>query len=254
MPEANFSVDFQARLVSTTTALAVGTVLVRSLSTNTYVIASTAHRAGRSCSGVILQAGDPSSLAVTMQSMGYLPTAISGLGSGAAGPVRVSSAGVLERVTALTAETTDDVVGYCDTDGGCQVWFGGIGQLSTWGPTSCFFGEVDTDSATTTTVLSVTVGENCAADLFFTITGYRANGDVYRADTRGLYARVGSAAPTLKGTTPTALNADATGSASSDAWAISLDINNNTVRARVVGGAYAVTWRAICQKFETPSP
>ena len=187
MAEANFSVDFQARLVSTPTALAAGDVLVRSLSASTYALATTAARAGRSSSGILLQAGDPNSRAVVLQATGYVPAAVTGLGSGDRLPVRVSSVGRLERVD-YSSFGTDDIVGIADTDGGCQVWFGGVGGLDAYGPISTYVARLETDDDTETDALRIEIPGG-AADVLVTVMGVSPVGDMYRAELRGAYSR-----------------------------------------------------------------
>lgn len=60
--------------------------------------------------------------AVAVQNVGFIDAASTNLGAGAASWVRVSAAGVLQRVT--TPSGTDDVVGFCSTDGTLSGMFG----------------------------------------------------------------------------------------------------------------------------------
>lgn len=123
MTTPSYAINWDAPVNGTSGNIAVGSVLV--LSGSAYVIASAANRTatGRRADGIALTAwGSASAGAVRMQVDGTVPASITGLGTGTASAVRVSAAGALERVA--TPSASDDVVGYCETDGTAHVAFG----------------------------------------------------------------------------------------------------------------------------------
>jgi hypothetical protein len=95
-----------------------------------YAHSTTAARsaAGRRTSGIAISSctGDAQSRAFELQTVGEVPNSITGLGTGTASLIRVSSTGILERVA--TYSSSDDVCGYCDTDGTAHVCFPLIGM------------------------------------------------------------------------------------------------------------------------------
>lgn len=111
---AQYSVNWSAKLSSSSGSVSVGLALVKD-SSGTYVVGTTANRAsyGR-CSGVAATAGDAATPVVALIEAGPISDAITGLGAGTASWVRVSSTGTLER---CTPSSGDDVVGKCKADG-----------------------------------------------------------------------------------------------------------------------------------------
>lgn len=87
-----------------------------------FVVATSANRTtyGRP-SGIAVTAGT-TSIPIQIIEAGPLTATQTGLGTGTAAPLRVSSTGLLERVA--TPSASDDVVGYCFTDGSAHVMFG----------------------------------------------------------------------------------------------------------------------------------
>lgn len=95
-----------------------------------YIVASAANRtaAGRRSACIALSSADADSAGGSgfeAQYVGCVPPSISGLGDGDASLIRVSSAGVLERVGSYLA--SDDVCGRCDEDGTAYVCFPLVG-------------------------------------------------------------------------------------------------------------------------------
>lgn len=117
---AQYDVNWSARVATVAGTIAVGNVLVDSGSG--YVKATSANRTsyGRP-DGIAITAGDSNSPVVMVQ-CGPLSATQSGLSTGSASAVRVSSTGVLERVT--TPSSSDEVVGWAETDGRVHVAFG----------------------------------------------------------------------------------------------------------------------------------
>jgi len=115
------AVNYSAPISSAAGSIAIGQCLVSS-GTAGYVVATSANRTtyGRP-DGISFTTGDQRN-PVTMIVVGPVPATVTGLGSGVAGPIRVSSAGALERVA--TPSSSDEVVGYCETDGSAHVAFG----------------------------------------------------------------------------------------------------------------------------------
>lgn len=119
---AVYDVQWSAVLVATTANVAIGRVLVRNTSTAYYEIATSANRAlyGRA-TGIATTAGDANNRSVQIQTNGICPPSVTGLGTGTASWVRVSTTGFLER---CTPSGSDDVVGWAETDGSAHLWFG----------------------------------------------------------------------------------------------------------------------------------
>lgn len=104
-----------------------------------YVVASDANRtaAGRRSACIAITAGDaddPGGSSFEAQYVGAVPPEISGLGDGTESLIRVSDAGVLERVAEYS--TSDDVCGHCDADGTAYVCFPLVGLGSALGASS----------------------------------------------------------------------------------------------------------------------
>ncbi|HYE94282.1 MAG TPA: hypothetical protein VEA38_24835 [Terriglobales bacterium] len=119
MATPNYSINYSAQLLDSEN-VAVGDCLIPNAS-GVYVKATAANRAlyGVRCDGIALTASAGES--VQMQQVGKIGNATSGLGSGTAGYVRVSSAGRLERCTPAVG---DEVVGWAEADGSVHVGFG----------------------------------------------------------------------------------------------------------------------------------
>ena len=74
-------------------------------------------------SGIVTSAGAVNQ-GVFMQSFGDIPASISGLGAGLNTYVRVGDTGYLERRPSISP--IDDIVGWCEPDGSCHLFFGGL--------------------------------------------------------------------------------------------------------------------------------
>lgn len=135
MPAQQQHTVWTAYLSATSDDVDVGHCLVLNSAASGYVIATSAARAtaGRTgcVSGISLTAGSSTHRAVEIQSVGVCPESVTGLGTGAAGPVIVGSTGLLERKA--TPTSSDIVVGRCDADGLAYLNFAGakvsVGQL-----------------------------------------------------------------------------------------------------------------------------
>ncbi len=119
MAAMQFATHWTAVLASTTSTVAVGTVLVRVPASDTYIVASTANRSTQTpylrADCIAISAGDSTNRSVSVQAYGPIDTSITGLTAGSASWVRVSATGTLERVT--TPSGNDDVVGWAEDDG-----------------------------------------------------------------------------------------------------------------------------------------
>lgn len=117
---AQYSVNWSARVSSAAGTISAGYCVVDTGSG--YVVATSANRTtyGKA-DGIAVTAGD-SSNPIAFIEFGPVAETYTSLGTGVAGPVRVSSTGVLERVA--TPDSSDEVVGYCETDGRAHVAFG----------------------------------------------------------------------------------------------------------------------------------
>lgn len=119
-----------------------------------YTIATSANRGTRRSCGISVGPGAVNG-GCFMQSFGEIDADVSGLGTGTSAYVRVSATGTLERATSIA--TNDDIVGWCETDGSCHLFFGvfsaslallgGIGSMNT---------TVATTAAATGTILPTT--------------------------------------------------------------------------------------------------
>jgi hypothetical protein len=108
-------------LSSAESTISRGTLVV--LDGDTYKIATTANRTsyGRSV-GMALTAADSTARSFELQIAGIVPTAISGLGAGAATWVIASSTGTFERDS--SPDSGDDIVGKCNAAGDVTLAFG----------------------------------------------------------------------------------------------------------------------------------
>jgi hypothetical protein len=120
---SQYSVDWHAKLNSSSGTVAVGKCLVRATD-GTHYVGTTANRTtyGR-CVGIASTAGDSATPVVVMIETGIVPAAITGLAVGTVSWVRVSSSGTLERVTPGSG---DDIIGKAHADGSVQL------QPGTW--------------------------------------------------------------------------------------------------------------------------
>lgn len=124
MTTSNYSVNFEAILSATSTTVAIGDVVVPVSTTDpTYFVATSANRGTRFTHGVARMVGNPTNT-ISVQSNGYAPNSITGLGAGIEAYARVSSTGRLERVSTVSAG--DDIVGKIDGSGGAMLCFGSI--------------------------------------------------------------------------------------------------------------------------------
>lgn len=121
MTTPNYTIALVANPVGGTNGITAGNVLVYDPVSTSYVLATSANRGTKKSSGVAIGSASVNG-AVLMQSVGDIPPAITGLGAGGASWVRVSSAGILER--AASPSGSDDVVGWCETDGTLHAAFG----------------------------------------------------------------------------------------------------------------------------------
>lgn len=109
-------------------ALVAGTILAGQCvvpdTTGAYNVGTAANRAlyGR-CDGLAVTSGD-SRTPIAFITTGPIENAFTGLGAGLASWVRVSTLGVLERIT--TPGAGDDVVGWCEANGRLHAHFGFI--------------------------------------------------------------------------------------------------------------------------------
>jgi hypothetical protein len=113
-----------AYLTGTTGTVAAGTVLCfTNAATDRFVVATSANLStyGQNPAGIALTAADNDTPYTEMQSVGFVPASITGLGAGAAGDICVNSSGALAR------GSSPDVVGQCDAEGNAMVNFAGIG-------------------------------------------------------------------------------------------------------------------------------
>lgn len=143
MPAQQQATVWTAYLTATTEEVLVGDCMAPSASGTHYVKATLANRTShgrRSVAGVSLSFGDVSTPMVEIQTVGPCPPSVSGLGPGAACPVRVGDDGRLERALAVAPD--DVVCGRCDEDGWAYLNFtgqqgvqGATGSTGAVGPT-----------------------------------------------------------------------------------------------------------------------
>jgi len=117
---AQYSVNWEGPVSSAAATISAGYCVCPTSSG--FVVATSANRTtyGRP-SGIAMTAGDAAN-PIQIVHVGPLTASQTGLGAGTASPIRVSSTGTLERVA--TPSSSDDVVGYCFTDGSAHVSFG----------------------------------------------------------------------------------------------------------------------------------
>lgn len=117
---AQYSVNWEGPVSSAAATISAGYCVCPTSSG--FVVATSANRTtyGRP-SGIAMTAGDAAN-PIQVVHVGPLTASQTGLGAGTASPIRVSSTGTLERVA--TPSSSDDVVGYCFTDGSAHVSFG----------------------------------------------------------------------------------------------------------------------------------
>ncbi len=117
---AQYSVNWSAPVAPAAGTIAIGYALVAD-GNGAMVVATSANRAtyGRAV-GLSSTAGD-SRNPITFIEAGIIGTAITNLGAGTASWVRVKADGTLER---CTPSGSDDVVGWCETDGDLHSIFG----------------------------------------------------------------------------------------------------------------------------------
>ncbi len=124
MSVQNYSINFSA-VLSSASGAAAGFCGVLDATGTGYLVGSTANRGTRKCDGVFLTGGDAGG-SVVIQSNGFIPASITGLGA-LAGPPQyalVSSTGSLARSVAASALS----VGTIDEFGNAHVDFSGSGS------------------------------------------------------------------------------------------------------------------------------
>lgn len=227
MADPNYTFQLIASPIGGTAGLSLGDIVVYDSSSLSYLLATTANRGTKRASGICRGAAAVNG-AVVIQNTGDIPPSVSGLGTAATGqPVRVSSAGRLERVTTWVA--ADDVCGWAETDGTVHLFFGGAGagavitgapdgsnivvaNPSTWGPSgspikSKLEQTVITSAAgTAVAVGTIDIPDNTSCDLTVTILARRSDNSTYRADLFATYKRTSAGAPTLVGSAATEQN------------------------------------------------
>lgn len=114
MTSPAYSISFSVVQSGTASTGSAGDVLLPSADDGLYVLATAANRGTRRSTGIALSSYIAGGV-VEIQQEGEVSATISGLGAGAATYVRVSAAGALER--AASPDVSDDVVGWCETDG-----------------------------------------------------------------------------------------------------------------------------------------
>lgn len=122
MATPNYTISLTANQVGAS-SVSPGQCLVLDPTGTFYQLSNSTNRGTRKSSGISLGTA-PAYGATLMQTVGDCPTSVTGLAAGTASPLRVSTTGVLERVASPSA--SDDVVGYCETDGTAHLFFGGI--------------------------------------------------------------------------------------------------------------------------------
>ncbi len=120
MTSPNFAIVFSAVTSGTTGSGSAGDVLIPSATSGLYVKATSGERGTRRSTGIALGAYANGS-DVEIQQFGQVDATTAGLGAGTASWVRVSAAGVLERVA---PSGSDDLVGWVETTGVFHACFG----------------------------------------------------------------------------------------------------------------------------------
>lgn len=124
MSSPAISFNYSATIAASVTSGLKGQVLIPSTlpqDAGRFVVATTANRGSRRSTCIALENFGAMST-VRVQQVGEIPADVSGLATGTASWVRVSSTGYLERVT--TPATGDDVVGRAEADGTVRLLFG----------------------------------------------------------------------------------------------------------------------------------
>lgn len=124
MSSPAISFNYSATVAASVTSGLKGQILIPSTlpqDAGRFVVATTANRGTRRSTCIALENFGAMST-VRVQQVGEIPADVSGLATGAASWVRVSSTGYLERVT--TPATGDDVVGRAEADGTVRLLFG----------------------------------------------------------------------------------------------------------------------------------
>lgn len=249
MTAPNYSIALLPRLASTSGSIAVGDVLV-SDGAGSFVVSTTANRGTKKSSYVSLGATSAVAGSVVAQSHGDISSTISGLSSGSASLVRVSTAGRLERVT--SPSVGDDVVGWAEADGTVHLSFGGSAAprdvlagsdgvayvrasqvnnaTNSYVKTYSILGAVQTTDTTQTTLLSYAMSDLtlCAFDVI--VTCVKADGVKGGRWKRSVAYRRGGGAPAIVGTLETGTDQE------TDAGLdVTIDVSSNTVRVRVTG-------------------
>ncbi len=249
MATPNYTIALVASPIGGAAGLSPGDGLVYDAASSSYVLATAANRGTKRSSGLAIGSAAVNG-AVLMQTCGDIPPSVSGLGNGAAGPVRMSSAGRLERVTSWSA--ADDVCGWAEADGTVHAFFGGaltgavivggsdganivLANPSTWGPSGATVrSEIDTDSYTSNgtarAVGSIPLDEGTSHDVLCTIAARRDDGSTFRVDLFATYKRVGAGAPVLVGAAATETNKRNDAGA---AYSAALALNGNTLEAQL---------------------
>lgn len=118
---AQFSANWSAPIAAVAGTILVGQCLVADAA-GLYYLGTDANRTtyGR-CDGIAVTPGD-SRNPVVMIHVGPVEATVTGLGAGLEGWVRISTAGILERVA--TPSGDDEIVGWCETTGKLHAMFG----------------------------------------------------------------------------------------------------------------------------------
>ena len=115
--------NFQLVAAAVAGSIAQGSCAVQQSSGTDYVTSTLASRGSRRSSGIAVgPAPSGGNRLFVMQTMGDIPASVSGLGAGAAGPVRVNDSGLLERRP--TPANGDDIVGWAEATGLVHCAFG----------------------------------------------------------------------------------------------------------------------------------
>lgn len=168
MATPNYTISLTANQVGAS-SVSPGQCLVIDPTGTFYQLANSTNRGTRKSSGISLGTA-PAYGATLMQTVGDCPTSVTGLAAGTASPLRVSTAGVLERIASPSA--SDDVVGYCETDGTAHLFFGGI--VAALGGTAATMRSTANHRLTLTTSVPVTTSDVTGAPNLF-LTPYTGN-------------------------------------------------------------------------------
>lgn len=163
MGSPQYSILYSSPLSSSVASGGAMDVLINDAAAPTgFVLATTANRAGRRSTGLALSDYSAGGV-VDIQQEGQVAAAVVGIGAGAASLVRVSVLGKLERIA--SPGTTDDVVGYVETDGTLHCRFGQV--PGGYGASSSFVAPTGTGIVVTTAgVLNAAALANPGAGTF----------------------------------------------------------------------------------------